>query len=95
MNNPTQQQSPALRIEAGSINCILLYASLYAANRNSLTVADSTFDRLSDHLPAVYMEYILLMRLIILIHTIRRNARIKLRVEIYKSDSINKIKEGK
>ncbi len=87
MNNPNKHQSPALRMEAGSINCILLYATLYATNRNLLTVADS--------LPAVYAEYLLLMRLMLLIHTIRRNARIKLRVEIYKSDSINKIKEGK
>ena len=60
MNNPTQQPSPALRIdstsslqvEALSINCILRQSLNYAANRNLLTVAESTFDRLSDHLTA-------------------------------------------
>ncbi|MBP9162657.1 MAG: hypothetical protein KBF99_05720 [Leptospiraceae bacterium] len=54
-------------MEAWSINCILLYASLYAANRNLLTVADS--------LMAHYVEYLLLMRLMLLIHLIRRNAQ--------------------
>ncbi|MBL0262933.1 MAG: RHS repeat protein [Leptospiraceae bacterium] len=68
MSNTNQQPSPALRMEAGSINCILLYALLYAANRNLLTVADS--------LPAVYVEYLLLMRLIILIHLIRRTPEV-------------------
>lgn len=98
MNNPNPQQSPALRMEAWSINCILLYASLYAANRNLLTIAwllGNESEGRTDSLTAHYAEYLFLMRLMLLIHTIRRNARIKLRVEIYKSDSINKIKEGK
>ena len=65
MSNANSQQSPALRMEAGSINCILVYISLYAANRNLLTVADS--------LPAKSVEYLLyIMRLILLIHIIRR-----------------------
>jgi RHS repeat-associated protein len=67
MNNPTSQSSPALRIEALSINCILLYASWYATNRNLLTLAES--------LTAHYVEYLLLLRLIILIHLTRRNAQ--------------------
>jgi len=67
--NPTNiQQSPALRMEAGSINCIVRKIFIYAANRNLLTVADS--------LPAHYVEYLLLMRLIILIHLIRRTPRV-------------------
>ena len=67
MNNPNQQPSLALRMEALSINCILAYVSWYAANRNLLTVAES--------LTAHYMEYLLLMRLILLIHIIRRTPR--------------------
>ena len=70
MNNPNQQQSPALRMEAVSINCILVYASLFTATRNLLILAESTFDRLSDHLTAHYGEYILLMRIMLLIHLI-------------------------
>ena len=67
MSNANLQPSLALRMEAGSINCILLYASWYAANRNLLTIADS--------LPAHYVEYLLLMRLMLLIHLIRRTPR--------------------
>ena len=67
MSNTNQQPSPALRMEAWSINCILRQSLISAANRNLLTVADS--------LTAHYVEYLLLLRLIILIHLIRRNAQ--------------------
>jgi len=82
-------------MEAGSINCILLYASWYAANRNLLTIADS--------LPAHYVEYLLLMRLMLLIHLIRRTPRpmtenyddagnmVQRDDEIFKYDSENKL----
>ncbi len=68
MSNPNQDQSPALRIEAVSINCILLYASLCAANRNLLIIAES--------LTAQYVEYLLLVRIILLIHIIRRTPEV-------------------
>ena len=45
------------QVPAGSKNCIFLYISWYAANRNLLIMAESTFDRLSDHLPAQYLEF--------------------------------------
>ena len=57
MNNLNYYKVKALRIEVISINCILFYASLFAANRNLLIIAESTFDRLSDHLPAQYLEF--------------------------------------
>ncbi|HMW07921.1 MAG TPA: RHS repeat-associated core domain-containing protein [Leptospiraceae bacterium] len=68
MNNANQHQSPALRMEAWSINCIFVYISMYAANGNLLTVADS--------LPAHYVEYLFLMRLILLIHIVRRTPNV-------------------
>ncbi len=67
MSNANIQQSPALRIEAGSINCILLYVPFYAEN--------SQFIDHSESLPAHYVEYLLLMRLIILIQLIRRTPK--------------------
>ncbi len=69
MKKSNYEKAKALRIEALSINCILAYVSWYAANRNLLTVAES--------LTAVYVEYLLLMRLILLIHMIRRTPKVK------------------
>jgi hypothetical protein len=64
MSNTKTQPSPALRIEAGSINCILRYDYDYTVNRNLLTIAES--------LSACYVEYLFLMRVILLIHLNRR-----------------------
>ncbi|HRG76338.1 MAG TPA: hypothetical protein PLX69_17400, partial [Leptospiraceae bacterium] len=82
-------------MEAWSINCIYRDTSMYATNCNLLTVADS--------LPAHYVEYLLLVRLIILIHMIRRTPRpateryndagnmVQRDDEIFKYDSENKL----
>jgi hypothetical protein len=62
-------------MEAWSINCILVYISLYAANRNLLTIAwlmAKESEGRTDSLPAHYVEYLLLLRLMLLIHLIRR-----------------------
>ncbi len=67
MSKANLQQRPVLRMEAGSINCLIVFVSYSAANRNLLTIADS--------LPAHYVEYLLLLRLIILIHLIRRTPK--------------------
>ena len=67
MNNPTQQSSPALRIEALSINCILWQSLNCAGSRNLLIVAES--------LTVHNVEYLLLLRLIILIHLTRRTPK--------------------
>ncbi|MBK8395574.1 MAG: RHS repeat protein [Leptospiraceae bacterium] len=67
MSNTNIQPSPALRMEAWSINCLVQMALTNSKNRNLLTEADS--------LTAHNVEYLFLMRLIILIHLIRRNAQ--------------------
>ncbi|MBK8395571.1 MAG: RHS repeat protein [Leptospiraceae bacterium] len=61
------QQSPALRMEAWSINCIMVVVLTSAANRNLLTVADS--------LTAEQYYVLLYYRIILLILYACRNAQ--------------------
>ncbi len=80
MNNPNIQQSPTLRMEAVSINCILRDASVSTANRNLLTVADS--------LTAEQRYALLYFRLILLILYACRNAQLN------KYDEQNRLKQA-
>ena len=67
MDNLNYHQSPALAIKPVSINCVKQEASAYRRQRNLLTVGASA--------TAHNIEYLLLLRLIILIHLTRRTPR--------------------
>jgi len=66
-------------MEAGSINCLVRNIFIYTSNRNLLIIARlmaNESEGRTDSLPAHYVEYLLLIRLILLIHLDRRTPKL-------------------